>query len=128
MNRRESRFSSSLTTDIFHVSAENCISFLDPLIKSWDIECERFAIGIVLNRKLSRNHRKKLEFQEARPEPDLEIEQGLEEFLNDPKLSADVTPNEIAFLKRLRTNGKRPSLLYYYSELQNLRDPLNFLP
>jgi hypothetical protein len=117
-----------LDTDIFHVSAENCLSVLDPLIKSWDVEFESFGIEIVLNRKLSRNHRKKLEFQEARPEPDLEIEQGLEDFLNDPKLSAGVTPNEIAFLKRLRTNGKRPSLFYYYRELQNLRDPLNFLP
>jgi len=32
------------------------------------------------------------------------------------------------FLKRLRTHGKHPSVLYYYRELQNLRDPLNFLP
>jgi transcriptional regulator with XRE-family HTH domain len=117
-----------LDTDIFHVSAENCISFLDPLVQSWDIEFESFGMEIVLNRKLSRDHLKKLEFQEARPEPDLKIEQGLEDFLNDSKLSAGVTADEIAFLKRLRTDGKRPSLLYYYRELQNLRDPLNFLP
>ncbi|HST77038.1 MAG TPA: helix-turn-helix transcriptional regulator [Verrucomicrobiae bacterium] len=117
-----------LDTDIFHVSAENCISFLDPLIQSWDIEFESFGMEIVLNQKLSRDHLKRLEFQEARPTPDLEIEQGLEDFLSDPKLSAGVTADEIAFLKRLRIDGKRPSLLYYYRELQNLRDPLNFLP
>src|SRR5256886_16301847 len=27
-----------LDTDIFHVSVENCVSFLDPLIASWDID------------------------------------------------------------------------------------------
>jgi hypothetical protein len=30
------------------------------------------------------------------------------------------------FLKKLRFNGKRPTSLYYYRELQNLRDPLHF--
>jgi transcriptional regulator with XRE-family HTH domain len=116
-----------LDTDIFHVSVENCISFLNPLIDSWDIEFESFRMEIVLNRKLSRSHLKKLEFREAQPELDLEIEPGLEAFLKDAKLSTGVTDEEIAFLKSLRTNGKRPSVLYYYRELQNLRDPLNFL-
>ena len=36
------------------------------------------------------------------------------------------TEEEIEFLKRLRIKGKRPTALYYYRELQNLRDPLNF--
>ena len=27
-----------LDTDVFNISAENCISFLDPLIDSWDID------------------------------------------------------------------------------------------
>src|SRR5690349_11146879 len=66
-----------LDTDIFHVSIENCISFLNPLIESWDIEFESFRMEIVLNRKLSRGHLKKLEFREAQPELDLEIEPGL---------------------------------------------------
>src|SRR2546429_9736964 len=26
-----------LDTDVFNVSVENCVSFLDPLIESWDI-------------------------------------------------------------------------------------------
>jgi hypothetical protein len=37
-----------------------------------------------------------------------------------------VTEQEIDFLKKLRFNGKRPTPLYYYRELQNLRDPLHF--
>jgi hypothetical protein len=41
-------------------------------------------------------------------------------------VSGDATEEEIEFLKRLRLNGKHPTPLYYYRELQNLRDPLHF--
>lgn len=117
-----------LDTDVFHVSVENCISFLDPLIESWDIEFDSFGMEIVLNRRLTRSPFKRLEFREAEPEPAFEMEPGLKEFLGDAKLSAGITEDEIAFLKGLNFDGKRPSSLYYYRELQNLRDPLNFLP
>jgi transcriptional regulator with XRE-family HTH domain len=116
-----------LDTDVFHVSVENCISFLDPLIESWDIEFESFGMEILLNRRLARSHLKKLEFREAEPEVSLEMEPGLKEFLDDAKLSAGITEDETAFLKSLSPDGKRPSPLYYYRELQNLRDPLNFV-
>ena len=33
---------------------------------------------------------------------------------------------EIEFLKMLKFEGRRPSPLYYYRELQSLRDPLHF--
>ena len=36
------------------------------------------------------------------------------------------TPAEVAFLKRLKFKDRRPTPLYYYRELQNLRDPLHF--
>jgi hypothetical protein len=36
--------------------------------------------------------------------------------------------SRIDFLKALRFRGKRPTPLYYYRELQNLRDPLHFRP
>lgn len=117
-----------LDTDVFHVSVENCISFLDPLIESWDIEFDSFGMEIVLNRRLARSHLRKFEFREAEAEPSFEAEPALKEFLNDAKLSVGITETETAFLKSLRCDGKRPSLLYYYRELQNLRDPLNFLP
>src|SRR6266536_1784250 len=45
-----------LDTDVFHVSLENCVSFLDPLIESWDIDLSSFAIQIVLNRRLAPSH------------------------------------------------------------------------
>ena len=117
-----------LDTDVFHVSVENCISFLDPLIQSWDIEFGGFGMEIVLNRRLTRSYFRKFEFREAEPKPLLEVQQGLKDFLNDAKLSAGITEEETLFLKSLSLDGKRPSPLYYYRELQNLRDPLNFLP
>lgn len=117
-----------LDTDVFHVSVENCISFLDPLIQSWDIDMSSFSMEMVLNRKLTQSPIKKLEFREVEREGSCEVDPALQEFLKDAKLSAGVTESEAAFLKRLRMDGKRPSVLYYYRELQNLRDPLNFLP
>jgi hypothetical protein len=44
----------------------------------------------------------------------------------DESLSGDATEEEIEFLTSLPVNGRRPSALYYYRELQNLRDPLHF--
>jgi transcriptional regulator with XRE-family HTH domain len=115
-----------LDTDVFHVSVENCVSFLDPLIESWDIDLENFGVEIVLNRRLALERNKKFEFLERKPEPPDEPEPGLEEFLHDASLSGDATEEEIEFLKRLKFNGRRPVPLYYYRELQNLRDPLHF--
>src|ERR1700751_5145807 len=66
-----------LDTDVFHVSVENCISFLEPLIESWDIEFESFGMEIVLNRRLTRSHIKRLEFRETEPEVSSEVEPGL---------------------------------------------------
>jgi hypothetical protein len=56
----------------------------------------------------------------------LEEEPGLREFLQDASLSGGATEDEIAFLKKLRFKERRPTPLYYYRELQNLRDPLHF--
>jgi hypothetical protein len=39
-----------LDTDVFHLSAGNCVSFLDPLIDSWDIDLPTFGMEIALNR------------------------------------------------------------------------------
>jgi transcriptional regulator with XRE-family HTH domain len=115
-----------LETDIFHVSIENCVSFLEPLIESWDIDLETFGMEIVLNHRVAREHVKKLEFVEKETEQPFEEELGLREFLHDTGLSGDANEDEVAFLRKLRFNTKRPTPLYYYRELQNLRDPLHF--
>jgi transcriptional regulator with XRE-family HTH domain len=115
-----------LDTDVFDVSIENCVSFLDPLIESWDINLATFGVEIVLNRRVAPGHPKRFEFVEKEPEPAFDEEPGLKEFLHDASLSGNATEEEIEFLKKLRLKGKRPAPLYYYRELQNLRDPLNF--
>ena len=114
-----------LDTDVFSVSVENCVSFLDPLIESWNIDLTTFGMEIVLNRRLAPGAPKKFEFVEREPDQP-EEEPGLKEFLHDPSLSGDAIDEEIDFFKRLRFKGKRPTPLYYYRELQNLRDPLHF--
>jgi len=115
-----------LETDIFNVSPENCVAFLDPLIESWDIDLATFAMEIVLNRRLAPGHPKKFEFVEREPAPPVDEESGLQAFLEDPSLRGDATAEEIEFLRKLKFTRKEPTPLYYYRELQNLRDPLHF--
>ena len=116
-----------LDTDVFHVSVGNCVSFLEPLIESWDIDLENFGVEVVLNRRLALERVRKFEFREKIPERAEVPQQGLDEFLKNATLSGDATREEIDFLKRLKFNGRRPAAIYYYRELQNLRDPLHFL-
>ena len=115
-----------LDTDIFHVSAENCVAFLDPLIESWDIDLATFGLEIVLNHSVVPGQAKRFEFVEREADQPVSEEPGLQEFLQDSSLSGTATPKEVAFLKRLKFQGQRPTPLYYYRELQNLRDPLHF--
>ncbi len=115
-----------LDTDIFNLSNENCISFLDPLIESWDIDLTTFGMEIVLNRRMVPEHLKKFEFVEREPEQPVDVEPGFKEFLQNPSLSGEATAEEIEFLRKLRFKKQRPTPLYYYREFQNLRDPLHF--
>jgi hypothetical protein len=85
-----------------------------------------FALDIVLNPRVVTGHVKRFEFVEREADQVLVEEAGLREFLDDPALSGTATQEEIAFLRRLSVKGRRPTPVYYYRELQNLRDPLHF--
>jgi transcriptional regulator with XRE-family HTH domain len=115
-----------LDTDIFHLSREHCVAFLEPLIESWDIDLARFALDIVLNAEVVSGHVKRFEFVERKADQLVGEEPGLTGFLRDAALSGGVTEEEVEFLTQLKFKGKRPTPLYYYRELQNLRDPLHF--
>jgi transcriptional regulator with XRE-family HTH domain len=115
-----------LDTDVFNVSIENWVSFLDPMIDSWDVDLKTFGLEIVLNDRLAPGRIKCFEFVEKEAEECYVMEPGLEQFLKDPSLSGDIQEEEIDFLKRLKFKARRPTALYYYRELQNLRDPLHF--
>jgi len=115
-----------LDSDIFLLTQEHCVSFLDPLIESWDVDLATFALNIVLNPRVFAGHVKRFEFMEREADQLLVEEPGLRGFLQNATLSGTATAEEIAFLKQLRFKGKRPTPLYFYRELQNLRDPLHF--
>jgi transcriptional regulator with XRE-family HTH domain len=114
-----------LDTDVFNLSPQNCVSFLDPLIETWDVDLATFSMEVVLNRRLAPGDPTRFEFVEKAASP-TELEPGLKEFLNNVSLSGTAAKEEVDFLKKLRFNGKRPTALYYYRELQSLRDPLHF--
>src|SRR5207247_3387395 len=114
-----------LDTDVFDVSIENCVSFLDPLIEPWDIDLPTFGVEIVLNRRDDPGQHKKFAYFAREQERAFAEERGFTEFLRDASLRGDASEQESEFLKKLRFTGKRPTTLYYYRELQNLRDPLH---
>src|SRR5881409_3425590 len=96
-----------LEADIFNVSVENCVTFLDPLIESWDIYLATFGMEIVLNRRLASGHAKRFEFVERALAPAVDEEPGFQAFLQDPSLKGDATPEEIEFLRKLQFVHKR---------------------
>lgn len=114
-----------LDTDVFSLSHENCVSFLGPLIESWDVDLTTFGMEIVLNRRIASGDPKRFEFVEMGPDKPA-VEPGFKEFLKDSSLSGTATKEEMELLRNLRFNGKRPTSVYYYRELQSLRDPLHF--
>ena len=115
-----------LDTDIFHVSRENCVAFMDPLVESWDIDLDSLRVDITLNRRLVVDPQRRFEFVETEPLDDSDGPSGFAEFLDDTRLSGDITEAETRLLRLCRFNGKRPTKLYYHRALQNLRDPLHF--
>jgi len=115
-----------LDEDVFNLSPENCVAFLQPLIQSWDIDLTTFGMDIILNDRVAPGRVKKFEYVEKEPEATHQEEPGLTSFRHNASLRGDTTPEEIEFLRKLRFNGKRPTALYYYREIQNLRDPLHF--
>ncbi len=115
-----------LDEDVFNLSPSHCVAFLQPLIQSWDIDLTTFGMDIVLNHRVAPGQSKKFAYVEREPETAAQDEPGLTAFLQNASLSRDATTEEIEFLRKLRFNGKRPTPLYYYREIQNMRDPLHF--
>ena len=115
-----------LDADIFHVSRESCVAFMDPLVESWDIDLDSFRFDVTLNRRLVVDAQRRFEFVETAPVDGSDEPSGFTEFLDDTRLSGDITEEELRHLRLCRFNGKRPTKLYYHRALQNLRDPLHF--
>jgi transcriptional regulator with XRE-family HTH domain len=112
-----------LASDIFRPSAKHVAS-LAALVQSWDVDLATLSLEIVLRRGQASTRVRRFEFVEQHGESD--HEKGLQAFLADPHLSGTATALELQFLTDLRFQGRRPTALYYYRELQNLRDALHF--
>ena len=117
-----------LETDIFSVSADNCVAFLDPLLESWNIDLATFGIEVVLNRRLVSAPLEENRIRGAAPCRLGGGKAGFQSFLQDPSLSRDATVEEIEFLRALRFTHNRPTALYYYRELQKLAGPAPLPP
>ena len=115
-----------LETEVLDLSIEDCSAFLDPVIDSWDIDFRTFAMEIILNERLASTRIMKFQFVEVGASLPREEEPGLKEFLRTARMSGDATAEELEFIKSLRFGRSRPSALYFYRELQSLRDPLHF--
>jgi transcriptional regulator with XRE-family HTH domain len=113
-----------LKADVFNVSVENCATFPGSVIDSWDIDLRTFDMKVALNGGLAQRIMKQFAFAEQALAPVRPA--GLEQFLNDSSLSGDATEEEVEFLKGLQFRERNPSPIYYYRELQSLRDPLHF--
>jgi hypothetical protein len=102
------------------------VAFLDPLVESWNVDLENLHLDITLNGELVDDAHRTFAFVEGEPTEGSDPESGLAEFLNDPQLASDVTEEEIRLLRCQRFSARKPTKLYYYRALQNLRDPLHF--
>src|SRR5258705_7086309 len=79
-----------LDTDVFSLSPENCIAFLDPLIESWDVDLTTFGMEIVLNRRIASADPRRFEFVETEPlQP--QFEPRFKEFIKDTSLSGSAS-------------------------------------
>ncbi len=91
---------------------------LDEGLVSWDLDLKTFAIDAVVGKV-----KKSFVYGEQVDEP---IEPGFEQFRRDKSMSGDIKRDELEFLRSLRFKDRKPTAIYYYRELQNLRDPLHF--
>jgi len=120
------RIQEFLDTDVFNISIEQCSIFLGQVIESWDIDLKTFGVEVRLNERLTSARVVRFEFVETGPLPAVEVEPGFKQFLQNSGMSGDASEEELAFLSSLKFQRLRPSALYYYRELQSLRDPLHF--
>jgi transcriptional regulator with XRE-family HTH domain len=107
-----------LGNDVMHVTPKQRAR-LDGNIASWGWDPATFALTV----SLASGEHKHFEYGERL---NGDQEKGLLEFLREPVFSRTATEEELAFLKSLQFKDRRPTALYYYRELQNLRDPLHF--
>ncbi len=97
-----------LDTDVFNISVENCVSFLDPMIESWDVDLKTFAMQIALNRRLAPGRVKRFEFIEREPEELDTLRTGPGAFSQGPLLKRRHHGRGDLFSEKARFQGETP--------------------
>jgi transcriptional regulator with XRE-family HTH domain len=98
---------------------------IDRLIDSWDYDSNDFTLEVKLSNGVTRTFGFR---EQPKDESSAEVP-GFRAFMSDPKLSSGATAEEIEILRRIHFPAAgRPTALFYYRTLQNLRDPLHFRP
>ena len=92
-------------------------------MQSRDIDLSSFRIDIIPNRRVVSGGRKRLQFVAREPRPPIGWYQVLRSLLADMNLSGGATEGNR--FEPLKLNGRRPTRIYYYPELQNLREVPN---
>ncbi len=115
-----------LDTDLLEVSVEHSVAFLEPLLREWTMDLMTFELEIRLNTRLVPDDTRRFGFREIGTGA-AETSPGFDAFLADRDMSGTATEEELAFLRKLKPRGRERAALYYYRELQNLRDPLHFM-
>jgi transcriptional regulator with XRE-family HTH domain len=114
--------------DVLDLPQETFVGFLECLIESWDIDLPSFEITIMLYAMWDRPTTRSFHYVERPPVNEETPEPGLREFLRNPDLCSTATDREVEFFRGLRFTTGRPTALYFYREMQNLRDPLHIIP
>ncbi len=117
-----------LNSDILSANGTDLALLLDVLVDRWDVDLSTFAVEITTDPRLTPGHEKTFELIETEAEYPGDSQPGFKKFLADQALSGDASDSEIDFLRRLRFDRKKPTVLFYYRALQNLRDPIHFDP
>jgi hypothetical protein len=112
-----------LDTSPLEVSLQNFVWFLEPLIDSWDVDLVTLDLTMTMNALLGGGGVRHFGFVERQPK---RANEGFREFLKDKSLSGMATVEELGLLEKITFSDRRPTALFYYRELQNLRDPLHF--
>ena len=84
-----------LDTDVFNVSVQDCDSFLDPLIESWDIDLANLCYESCLEQKIRSGPPEEIRVCGKGGRVPSEEEPGFKRFLRDRVLSGDATEAEI---------------------------------
>jgi len=114
-----------LDADLFDLSSDSCISFLEPLIGSWDVDLDTFALSVRLDERIVAGAVRRFEIVERRAAV-LRERPGFRAFLADHALSSGATEAELVYLRDLPLGSRQPTAPFYAAALQTLRDPAHF--